>query len=115
ESRERADFAFDETGAFIDKTSELGIERFSRFGLGAPLQVTDKTLRRKLYWCERILNFVRDAARNFLPRGRLLREQELGEIVHDEDVAGVGAARAERADGDSRMENAAADDHFHFA
>ena len=62
-----------------------------------------------------IFDFVGDAAGDFLPGGGFLGAEHFGEVVEDEDVAGIGAARAEGTDRDGEMEDAAVDDDFDFA
>ncbi len=114
EGGERADFAFDEVRGLFDKAGQFGIQRLGGFGFGAALEMADEALGRKLNRRERVLDFVRDAASNLLPSGGFLRKKEFGEVVDDEDIAGVGAARAEGADGDGGVKNAASDNHFDF-
>ncbi len=55
-----------------------------------------------------------DSPRDFLPRRRLLRPEYFRQIVEDEDVAGVRAARAERTHGDRKVQDASGSDRFDF-
>ena len=70
---------------------------------GAEFEVMQNALRGKLDGRERILDFVGDAAGHFLPRGGFLRAQHFGEVVEHEHKAGIGAARAQGADGDGQV------------
>ena len=115
ESGERADFALDEAGAFLHKTREFRVARRSGFSGIACFEVMRKALRRERDRREGILDFVGDAACDFLPGGGFLGAEEFGEVVENDDVTGVGAARAERADGDRGVKQAAASDEFEFA
>src|SRR5256885_5275827 len=81
ECGERADFAFNKVRGLFDKAGQFGIERLGGFGFGAALEMADKALGRKLNRSERILDFVGDAASDFLPGGGFLREKEFGEVV----------------------------------
>ena len=112
---ERGDFAFDQARAFLRQAREFGIERIGDFAWSAAIEEAREALRGKLNRGERIFDFVRDAAGDFLPRGGFLRAQHFGEVVEHENEAGVGAARAERADGDGEVKDAAGDDGFDFA
>jgi hypothetical protein len=38
---------------------------------------------------ERVLDFVSDAASDFLPRSGFLRAEELGEVIENQDESGV--------------------------
>ncbi len=77
---ERGDFAFDQARAFLNQASELGIgwrRRGQRIctRLGATFEKAGESLGGELDGRERILDFVRDAAGDFLPGGELLRAQ----------------------------------------
>jgi len=69
-------------------------ERVVDFGGSAATEEAREALRRELNRCERIFDFVRDAAGNLLPRGGFLRAEHFGEVVEHENESGVGAARA---------------------
>ena len=112
---ERGDFAFDQAGALLNEAREFGIARGGDFGGIAAIEEARKALRGKLNRRERILDFVGDAAGDFLPGGGFLRAQHFGQVVEHEDEAGVGAARTERTDGDGKVQDAAGDDGFDFA
>ena len=112
---ERGNFALDQPGAFLHEAGEFGIGGGSGSGSFAAIEKTREALRGELNGGKRIFYFVGDAAGDFLPRGGFLGAQHFGEVVEDQDVAGIGAARAEGADGDREMEHAAADDGFDFA
>jgi hypothetical protein len=114
ELRESGDFALDQARAFLGQTRQFGIEWVGDFGGSAAIEKARQPLRRELNRRERILDFVRDAASDLLPRGGFLSAQHFGQIVEHEDEAGVGAARAERADGDGKVKDAAGDDRFDF-
>ena len=115
QSGERADFAFDEAGGFLDEASEFGIARRRIAGFVALFEVTGQALGGELDGSERIFDFVSDAASDFLPGRGFLRAEQFGEVIENEDEAGVGAARAEGADGDGGVQQAAGGDDFEFA
>ena len=113
---EGGDFLFDEAGTFLDETSEFGIAGSRRGGIfAAAIEKAREALRGELNGRERIFDFVRDAAGDFLPGGEFLRAQHFGEVVEDQDETGIGAARTERAYGNGKVQNAACDDRFDFA
>ncbi len=110
---QRGDFALDQAGAFADQAHQVG--RIVLRGIGAvALEVARQSLRGKLDRRQRILDFVRDALRDFLPGRGLLRAQQVGQIVHDHHVAAVGAARAERTDRHGRVQQASGGRKFEF-
>ena len=115
ELREGGDFTLDEAGAFVDEAGEFGIARGRGFGGIALFEMAREALRGELDGSERILDFVGDAASDFLPGGGFLGVEEFGEIVEDQDIAGVGAAGSERADGDGDVEDAAGGEKLEFA
>ena len=112
---EGGDFALDEARAFVDEASEFGVAGSGGLGGIALFEVTRQSLSGELDGSEGIFDFMRDAARDFLPGGGFLGVEEFGEIVEDDDVAGIGAARSKGADGDGGMENAARGEEFEFA
>ena len=112
---ERGDFAFDQAGALLNETREFCIARSGDFVGIAAIEEARKALRGKLDRREWILDFVSNAAGDFLPGGGFLRAENFGQVVENEDETGVGAARAEGTDGNGKMQDAARDDGFNFA
>ena len=115
EGGEGADFAFDEAGGFGDEASEFGILWSGGVGGVALFEIAGEALGGKLDRSERIFDFVGDAASDFLPGGGFLRAEKFGEVVENQNEAGIGAARAEGADGDGGVHDAAGGDDFEFA
>src|SRR5258706_1699152 len=114
ERGERGDFTHNEAGACLGDAGEFRV--LGKFvSLLAALEEKRQALRGKLDGREGIFDFVGDAAGNFLPRRGFLRVEHFGEVVEDENVAHVGAARAEGADGGGEVADAAVDDDFDFA
>jgi len=96
EGRESADFAFDEARGLFDQAGELGIARGGGPAVfGAFFEIAGEALGGELDGREGILDFVGDAAGDFLPGRGFLRAEEFGEIVEHEDKTGIGATRAE--------------------
>ena len=114
ERGEGGDFADDQAGAFLGDAGEFGV--FGNFaGFFAALKEMRQALRGELDGREGIFDFVGDATGYFLPSGGFLGVKHFGEVVEDEDVAHVGAARAEGADRCGEVADAAVDDDFYFA
>jgi hypothetical protein len=66
---------------------------------------------------ERVLDLVRDAARDFFPCTLLLREQQLGGVFDHQDVAdgfAVGSRAFEQCDGGREVQHAGAGGHLHL-
>src|SRR6266446_151467 len=114
ERGERGDFTHNEAGAFLGDAGEFRVLR-KFVSLLAALEEKRQALRGKLDGREGIFDFVGDAAGNFLPGGGFLRVEHFGEVVEDENVAHVGAAGAEGADGGGEVADAAVYDDFDFA
>ncbi len=80
---------------------------FATSGFAVPLEVARQPLGRKLDRRKRILDFVGDALRHFLPGRRLLRAKQFGQVIDHHHVAAIRAPRPKRAHGYRRVQQPA--------
>ncbi len=120
ELREFVDQRFEGLHFALDQMSTLGNERgqvgaifAAARGRGA-FEMAQEALRGELNGREGIFDFVGDALGDFLPSGGFLRAEELGDVIDNDDEAGIGAAGAERADGDGGVIQAPSGRNFEF-
>ena len=115
---EGGDFVFDEAGAFLDETSEFGIGWQPARGSGTFARRSRKRESRCAESWMGVSGFLISCAMrratscqaaSFCARKTSVRSSKTITI------AGIGAARTERTDGDGEMQNAACDDGFDFA
>ncbi len=102
ERLERLHFALDEAGALGDERGQIGAI-FAASRRGGAFKVAQEALGGELNRSERILDFVRDALSDFLPGGGLLGAEKFGDVIDDDDVARIGTAGTEGANGDCRV------------
>src|SRR5579862_721457 len=111
---EGASFAVDQVGALGDEEFEFG-RAGVLIGGGRALEIALEAFGRKDDGGEGIFDFVSDALGNFLPCSGFLSAEEFGEVVKDDDEAGIGAARPEGADGDGGANQSTGNSDFDFA
>ena len=110
---DQAAHGFDRAGNGFRAGAHDG-ERGGIGGRGA-VQMALNALRRKCDGRQRILDFMRDPARDFPPCRLLLRLQQVREIFEHDDVSGAFALMAQRGDGDGDVQRDAGQLHFHLA
>ena len=77
--------------------------------------MTQQPLRRKLYRRQWILDLVRDALRHFLPRRRLLRPQQVRQIVNHHHKSRIRSPRPQRTHRHRRAHQPPRRRHFNLA
>ena len=109
---ERGDLPLDQARTFLDQLGQFRIARRRRLRDVAALEESQQPLGGKLNRRQGIFDFMSDAPRDFLPRGRFLCAEHFREIIEDEDVAGVRPARAQGTHRDSEVQHASGGDRL---
>src|SRR5271168_4730260 len=89
-------FALDQPRTLRHQFLQLGPQSRGLLRSGVALQITQQPLRRKLNRRQRILDLVRNPLRHFLPGRRLLRAQQIRQIVNHDHVARIRKPRSQR-------------------